>query len=698
MKKRLSWMLITGMLLMLSSAFFIPAGKKEVVLNEAVSLFLSMQHYQPIKVDDSFSTRVFDLYIDRLDLNKRYFLQSDIDKLSAYKLQLDDLWKSKSLDFFQISSDLIQKRLLETKAYYTEFLSAPLDLKKNETVETDPDKTRFPKDINEIRESWRKALKLQVMARVASNLQLQEEAAKKSDTVKIKTVAQLEAEARKGILDNYNDWYDRVKQMDENDRWSIYINSVISAYDPHSIYMPPRDKERFDINMAGKYEGIGATLRQKDGYLMVIDMFPGSPSWRSKKIEVNDLIMNVAQGDEPAVDILDMKQESAVELIKGPKGTKVRLTLRKRDGSVNEVVLIRDVIVMEESYASSLILTSPDGKTKTGYIYLPQFYQDFQDRSGRRCTDDIAKEIIKLQAEKIDGLILDLRNNGGGSLPEAVRLAGLFFAKGPVVQIKTREGNPLILQDEDPRIQYDGPLVVMTNYASASASEIFAAAIQDYGRGLIVGSPTTWGKGTVQRVTNLDDFANARLNDVKPLGALSLTIQKFYRINGKTTQLKGVIPDVVLPDSYQLMDIGEKEEEYALGWDEITPAKYVTWSGTLPKEKVRANSEKRIAAHEQFQLIRQNAARIKKDSEKTLFTLNLDNYLKELKSQTTEAKKYEKVMKDPTGLKIKAPDADKALMKTDTAKKEISDRMIEDLSKDIYLEEAVLVLKDLGKN
>lgn len=691
-------MLITGMLVVLSSAFFIPAGKKEVVLNEAVSLFLSMQHYQPLKVDDTFSTRVFDLYIDRLDLNKRYFLQSDIDKLSTYKLQLDDQWKSKSLEFFQISSDLIQKRLLETRAYYTEFLSAPIDLKKNETVETDPDKTRFPKDVSEIREAWRKALKLQVMARVASNLQLQDEATKKSDTVKVKTVAQLEAEARKGLLDNYNDWYDRVKQMDEDDRWSIYINSVISAYDPHSIYMPPRDKERFDINMAGKYEGIGATLRQKDGYLMVIDMFPGSPSWRSKKIEVNDLIMNVAQGDEPAVDILDMKQESAVELIKGPKGTKVRLTIRKRDGSVNEVVLIRDVIVMEESYASSLILTAPDGKTKTGYIYLPQFYQDFQDRSGRRCTDDIAKEIIKLQDENISGLILDLRNNGGGSLPEAVRLAGLFFSKGPVVQIKTREGNPMILQDEDPRIQYNGPLVVMTNYASASASEIFAAAIQDYGRGLIVGSPTTWGKGTVQRVTNLDDFANARLNDVKPLGALSLTIQKFYRINGKTTQLKGVIPDVVLPDSYQMMDIGEKEEDYALGWDEIAPAKYITWSGTLPKDKVRANSEKRVAASEQFQLIRQNAARIKKDSEKTLFTLNLDTYLKELTAQTAEAKKFEKIMKNPTGLKIKAPDADIALMKTDTAKKEISDRMIEDLSKDIYLEEAVLVLKDLGKN
>jgi len=698
MKRKFSWMPALGMLVLLCPAFLVPASKREVVLNEAVSLFLSMRHYQPIRVDDDFSTRVFNIYIERLDLNKRYFLQSDVDRLNEYKFQLDDLWRSKSLDFFQLSSDLIQKRLLETKAFFTEFLTAPFDLKTVEVIETDPDKVRFPKDETELREAWRKALKFQVLTRVASNLLNQEEAKKQSDTVELKTVAQLETEARKGILDNYNDWYDRIRQMDEDDRWSIYINSVISAYDPHSMYMPPRDKERFDVNMAGKYEGIGATLRQKDGYLMVVDMFPGSPSWRSKKVEVNDLIMRVAQGDEPAVDILDMKQEAAVELIKGPKGTKVRLTIRKRDGSVNEVVLIRDVIVMEESYASSLILTGPDGKTKTGYIYLPQFYQDFQDKEGRRCGDDVAREIAKLQEEDIEGLILDLRNNGGGSLPEAVRVAGLFFPKGPVVQIKTRDGSPLVLEDQDSRTQYGGPLVVMTNYGSASASEILAAAIQDYGRGLIIGSPTTWGKGTVQRVTNLDDFLTNRMNDVKPLGALSLTIQKFYRINGKTTQLKGVVPDIILPDPYQMMDIGEKEEEYALGWDEIAPVRFTPWNQPLPKDAIRAGSDKRVAANEQFQLIRQNASRIRKESDKSLFTLNLDAYLKELKNQEAEARKYEKIMKDPTSLKIKSPDADLALMQTDTAKKEISDRMIEGLSKDIYLEEAVLILKDLKKN
>lgn len=690
-------MLLVGTIVVLTSAFLVPDNKKEIVLNEYISQFLSYYHYQPLKQDDSFSERVFNLYIDRLDLNKRYFIQSDYTELATYKLKLDDEWKSRSLDFFQKSSNLIQKRLLETKAYYTEFLTSPFDLKSNESYETDPDKTKYPKDNAELRESWRKALKFQVMTRVAGNLQTQNDASAKSDTVKVKPVGQLEAEARKALLDNYNDWYDRIRKMDEDDRWSIYINSVISAYDPHSVYMPPRDKERFDIAMSGKYEGIGATLRQKDGYLMVVDMFPGSPSWRSKKLEVNDLIMRVAQGDEPSVDILDMKQENAVALIKGPKNTKVRLTIRKRDGSVNEIVLTRAVVVMEESYASSLILQDQSGTVRTGYIYLPQFYQDFQDRNGRKCSDDVANEVEKLKNEGIDGLIIDLRNNGGGSLPEAVKMAGLFFPKGPVVQIKTKEGNPMILDDTDPKTQYGGPLVVMTNYNSASASEIFAAAIQDYGRGVIVGSPSTWGKGTVQRVNNLDEYVDPKFNDVKPLGALSLTIQKFYRINGKTTQLKGVTPDIILPDAYQLMDIGEKEEKFALTWDEIAPAKYTPWTEILPKEKLRSSCEKRISNHEQFKMIGQNSVRIKKDSEKTSFNLNLDAYLKELKAQSLEAKKFEKLMKTPTSLKIKALEADLALNKSDTARSEIMQRMIEDLSKDIYLEEGAQVIKEMAK-
>ena len=694
--KRSIWLvaIVTG-IVALSSAFFFPVDKREMVLTDFVSQFLNIRHYQPLEINDEFSSRVFDMYLERMDLNKRYFLQSDVDKMAESRYKIDNQWNSRSSDFFDQSSELLQKRLLETKAMFTEYLSKPFDLTTRESLETDPKKSTFPKNQKELKEAWRKALKLQVVMRVAGNLQSQEEAAKKSDTVKVKSIEVLEAEARKGLMENYNDWYTRIKTMDRGDRWSIYVNSIISVYDPHSQYMPPRDQERFNINMAGKYEGIGATLRQRDGYLMVVDMFPGSPSWRSKQMEINDLIMRVAQSNNEFVDILDMKMDDAVAMIKGPKGTKVRLTLRKRDGSVKEISLVRDVIIMEESYAGSLILKQDQSKAKIGYIYLPQFYLDFQDKNGRKCSEDVAKEIAKLKAEGIDGIILDIRNNGGGSLPEAVDLAGLFIEKGPVVQVKAREGSPEILSDRDSKIHYDGPLVVMTNYSSASASEIFAGAIQDYQRGVIVGSPSTWGKGTVQRVADLDAYLPTSMNDVKPLGAISLTIQKYYRINGETTQLNGVIPDIVLPDSYQKMDIGEKENEYALAWDRIPAADFKPWNRSVNTAQLSKQSARRVSASNDFDLINENAARLKEESDKTLFTLNLDEYRKELKTKSEEVKKFEKLMKSPTSVKPSVLKADHDLFVRDTAKKEISDRLIDDLRKDIYLEEAVRVMADI---
>ncbi len=677
------------------TAFLLPSNKKELVITEALNQFLNYSHYQPLELDDHFSEKVFDMYLKRMDLNKRYFFQSDVDGLAKDKLKIDDEWKARDFSFFETSSELLHKRLLESKQYFEKYLAAPFDLNLNDQYETDPDKSTFPADRKEMEEAWYKALKLQVMLRVAGNLQSQEEAAKKSDTVQIKDLKTLEAEARKGLLDNYNDWYLRIRQMDRDDRWAMYVNSVISVYDPHSWYMPPRDQERFNERMAGKYEGIGATLRQKDGYLMVVDMFPGSPSWRSKQIEINDMILRVGQGNEPFVDILDMKMETAVELIKGPKTTQVRLSIRKRDGSIREVVLIRDVIIMEESYASSLLLKDPSGKKKIGYINLPQFYLDFQDRNGRNCSDDVEKEINKLKAEGIEGLILDLRNNGGGSLPEAVELAGLFISKGPIVQVKAKDGPPQILADTDPKIQYDGPLVVMTNYSSASASEIFAGAIQDYKRGIIVGSPSTWGKGSVQRVADLDAYIPPRMNDVKPLGAISLTIQKYYRVNGETTQLRGVIPDIILPDSYEKLDIGEKEQEYALPWDRIQPASFNPWIPPVAPGQLTEASQKRVKASKDFNLIRENAQRLREESDRTLFTLNLNRYMEEVRRRTEENRKYENLMKGPTGVRVLAVPADLKVIEQDTAKKEILDRMIEDLSKDIYLQETVQVMGDL---
>ena len=676
-----------------------PVEKKEVFLTGAIMDFLTIRHYQPQKMDDKLSDRIFNLYLERLDFNKRYLLQEDVDKFSKYQLDIDDQLKAKNFEFFNLSSELIHKRLLETDEYFEKYLGKPFDLNKNENIDTDPENARYADSKEELEDIWRKSLKLQVVARVASNIQMQEEAAEKSDTVQIKSIETLEAEARKGILDNYRDWYDRVRQMDRADRQSVYLNSLISAFDPHSVYMPPRDKERFDVNMAGKYEGIGATLRQKQGYLTVVDMFPGSPSWRGKEMEIGDLIMNVAQGDDgPPVDILDMKMEKAVALIKGPKNTKVRLTIKKRDGNIKEISLIRDVVIMEETYSSSLLIKEDEGSRRNiGYINLPKFYLDFQDKNGRQSSRDVMAEIKNLKKDGIEGLIIDLRNNGGGSLPEVVKMAGLFIEKGPIVQVKTRIGRPFILDDKDANVYYDGPLIVLTNYASASASEIFAAAIQDYNRGIIIGSPSTFGKGTVQRVTDLDDFMPAKLDDIKPFGALSLTVQKYYRINGNTTQLKGVIPDIVLPDSYQYLDIGEKEQKFALPWDEIEAASYSTWNSTYDINLLQKNSQNRVSKNKDFKLIQENAARLKKEADRSVYSLRLDSYLSMVNDQKKDLKKFNRLMKEPTGIMLTSLPSDAESLKVDTAKAERTERMIEELGKDIYLAEAVQVMGDILK-
>lgn len=672
--------------------------KKEIFLTDAITQFLKIRHYEPQNIDDELSERVFDIYLERLDFNKRYLLESDVKELRKYEYKIDDQLESKQFDFFNLSSDLIHKRLLETDDYFEKYLSKPFDLSVDEVIDTDPENTNFASDKKELEDIWRKSLKLQVVARVAGSLETQDEAAQKSDTVKIKSVETLEAEARKAILENYRDWYDRVKQMDREDRQSVYLNSLISAFDPHSVYMPPRDKERFDMNMAGKYEGIGATLRQKQGYLTVVDMFPGSPSWRSKEMEVGDLIMHVAQGDEPTVDILDMKMEKAVELIKGPRDTQVRLTIKKRDGNIKEISLIRDVVIMAETYASSLIIKQDkNSDKKIGYINLPKFYLDFADRNGRKSSMDVKAELENLKKDGVSGVIIDLRNNGGGSLPEVVDMAGLFIEKGPVVQVKAKMGNPYILDDKDAGITYDGPLVVMTNYSSASASEIFAAAIQDYNRGVIVGSPATFGKGTVQRVTDLDDFMPVKLNDLKPFGALSLTVQKYYRINGNTTQLKGVIPDIILPDSYQYLDIGEKEQKYALEWDEIKAVGHTDWPEIYNLRALKENSENRIVRDKDFTLIDENASRLKSDSEQSVFPLNLNEYKELLKKQKKDMEKFENLMKDPTGIVLSSLPSDANVLRSDTAKAERTERMIEELAKDIYLTEAVNVMSDIFK-
>jgi carboxyl-terminal processing protease len=581
----------------------------------------------------------------------------------------------------------------EAQAYYKEILDKPFDFNKDEEIQLDEEKISYAKNSEDLKEAWRKSLKYQTLARMVEMMDNQEKAKEKSDTVKIRSKEELEADARKKVLKSNDDYFKRIKEFDRNDRLSVYFNSITGVYDPHTEFFPPKDKANFDISMSGQLEGIGAQLQEKDGYTKVSSIVPGSASWKQGQLKPGDIILKVAQGSAEPVDIVDMRMDDVLPLIRGKKGTEVRLTVRKPDGSTMIIPLIRDIVVIEESYAQSVILK---GKKNIGYIKLPSFYADFSGKGGRSCSSDIKKELEKLKAENVDGVILDLRYNGGGSLPDVVDMAGLFIDKGPIVQVKQKTGIPQLLEDKDPAVVYNGPLVVMVNSNSASASEIMAAAIQDYKRGVIVGtSPASFGKGTVQRFYDLDDYLPPQYNTIKPLGQVKITTQKFYRINGGATQLKGVVPDIILPDPYYLLDQGEKEQDYPMAWDEIAPAKYSPLKPAYSVEKLKSASESRVKNSAGFALLNDAAKRLKKQKDNTVVSLNFDKYVAEQKKNKEEAKKMEELDKEIQGIEIMTLKADTEHHGSDSVKVTKTKDFHKALKKDIYLNETVAIINEM---
>ena len=674
--------------------------KKEKFLMEAIIGSLESAHFKTLRLDDKFSEQVFDLYLERIDYNKRFLLKKDVDMLTRDRLKLDDQIRSASYDFFNSSLKTIESRIDEAKVYYEEILSKPFDFTIDESIEVDPEKIGFSNSEAELRERWRKILKSQVMARLADMIEDQEKEAEKEDDEKkeeektVLTQDEMEVKAREKVKKNYDDWFSRMDKLDREDRISVYLNSILGVYGPHTSYYPPQDKENFDIYMSGKLEGIGARLQERNGYIKVSSIVPGSASARQGELEEGDIILKVAQGADDPVDVVDMPLDDAVKLIRGKKGSEVRLTIKKVDGVTKVVPIIRDIVIISETYAKSALLKNSNNKKNIGYIKLPKFYADFQDRNGRQCADDVSDEIMKLKKEGVEGIILDLRNNGGGSLQEAIDMAGLFIKKGPVVQVKSRGRAPEVLRDYNSGVTYDGPLVVLVNQFSASSSEILAAAIQDYGRGIVIGSPSSFGKGTVQRFIDLDRVVQGS-QDIKPLGAIKVTTQKFYRVDGGATQLKGVIPDIILPDNYAYLETGEKEQDFVMPWDEISAVNYEQWEGSLDIKGIRSKSKNRIGAHPTFQLIEENARRLESEQENTEQTLNLEKFRAERKSDQETSKKYKEIRNVVDGLKIKNLKEDMGEINSDEAKKERNEAWIKSLSKDIYLDEALNVIADM---
>lgn len=664
---------------------------KNDVIFELLFSSLNQNHYAPLKLDDAFSEKIFDSYLNDLDYNKKLFLQSDVDDLRKYRLDIDNEITSQRHEFYKSSIDIINKRIQQKENWSKEILSKPLDYTVDEEYETDGKKTVYVKTEAELKKEWEKMIKYQVLFRLDEMMSQQEKAIEKKDTsVKIKSFDSLEVEARRKTLKANEDWLKRLTKITPRERFSQFANAITGLYDPHTEYFAPKEKKKFDQMMSGQFEGIGARLQQKDGVLKVSEIIVGSPSYKQGELKAGDDIMKVAQGAGEPVDVTNMEIDEAIDYIKGKKGTEVRLTVKKPDNSIKVIPIIRDIVEIEETFAKSAIL---DNKNKIGYIYLPSFYTDFTRNGAHHCSADIRKEIEKLKKQNIKSLILDVRDNGGGSLQEVVEMAGLFFSTGPVVQVKGK-GVQNVLMDKNPDIAWDGPLAIMINHSSASASEILAAAIQDYKRGVIIGTPS-FGKGTVQSFIDLDNFLLPQFDTIKPIGQVKVTQQKFYRINGGATQLKGVIPDVLLPDPYAFIDAGEKQLENPMPWDEISKANYREFN-TINYPKVIKKSSMRVEKNQLFALINEQAKEIKLKKDDTKYNLKIDNFRAEQKQFRDQNKKYEDLRKEIKGFNAMMLDEDKMRIGNDTTRLGRETRWAKNVAKDLYIYEASNVLNDLN--
>ncbi len=686
MKSRNLLLLLSFFLLVF--CFNAPASgelEKEKIIKK-VRQVLSYLHFSPKTIDNQFSEQVFDRYLESLDPFKRNFIQSDVDKMLVYRDKLDDAFEDSNLDFYNLSVDLYQKNLVENEEMVNEILAGPFDFNKEEYLIVDEDKKSFPKSKEAKKEEWRKYVKYLILDEVQTIKEEEENKGKSQEEI-------LEL-AKKEVKDYYEDYFRITKSRNKDEIFNYYVNAFAEDYDPHTYYFSPKNKEYFDQGISGSFEGIGATLQDNKGYATIKSLIIGGPAWKSKKVQKEDKIIEVAEEGKEPVNIVGMPLDDAIMLIRGKKGSIVTLTLKHEDGSIEKVQIERDTIEIEESYVKSAVLKN-DGE-KVGYISIPGFYIDVHDRkNGRNVSDDVRKELVRLKSEGVKSIILDVRNNGGGSLGEVVDIVGLFIKEGPVVQVKSSDNEEKAYYDTDDEIVWEGPLVVMTNEFSASASEILAGAIQDYKRGIIVGSKQTYGKGTVQQVIPLERFTER-----SSLGDLKLTIQKFYRISGASTQLKGVHSDIVIPDKYEFADIKESAQENALAWDELNSLNYSTWPNPMNVEDLRAKSQKRLANNKYLSQVQEEAKYIEEIKKQERIALQYDAFMNNLKERE-EKVDYFKSIDDgvETHFKIEESEAfrieeDKPSVEVDSVEHSKIKAWHDGFKKDFYLQETLNILDD----
>ena len=667
---------------------------KDKLLVELVSVVLDRLHYNPKIIDDEFSNSVYNDYIKAIDPQKRFLSKTDIEKFEQYRTLIDEQIKSSSIDFFNLTYETLMSRVDEVESFYLDILNHPFDFNIDETLNTDFEELDYAEGVSDHISIWRKRLKLSTLDGFVTKKIIQDEKEPSDDSGKeLKSDIEIEAESRDAIRNNLKDFFDLNDDLERNDWFSIYLNAIVNQFDPHTVYLAPQAKDVFDQNISGKFQGIGARLLKRNQQVEIAEIIIGGPVWRDKLLNIGDLILGVSQTpDEEPVDISIMKLTNAVDLIKGEKGTKVYLMVKRVDGGIEQVEITRDIVELEETYAKSSLIFQ-DSK-KYGFITLPSFYFDLNDYGQRNAASDIKKEILKLKNENVSGIIMDLRGNGGGSLKTAVDITGFFIDQGPVVQVKSIGGRKEVLKDQDSSIIWDGPLIILVNEFTASASEILAAALQDYNRAIIIGSKQTYGKGTVQNLLSLNQFISG--NTHGELGYIKLTTDKFYRISGGSTQLEGVKSDVVFPNRYSYIDIGERDLDNPLSWDQINSAKYAPLAKQIYYDKTLENSKNRISKNEFFNIIDEQARWVKEQQEDNTVSLNYNIYKMDLDNTKKESEKFKKIDDFKSNYRFE-------WLRDNVLNEEIPDeiierrnRWVEDLQKDLYVDEAINILGDLS--
>tara|TARA_B100002019_G_scaffold97904_1_gene84282 strand:+ start:1513 stop:3633 length:2121 start_codon:yes stop_codon:yes gene_type:complete len=687
-----NWFLLVLLFLTLSSFFdFNQNNEKDKLLIEIISYVIERGHFDPKNIDNEFSENMFKEFIENMDGQHRFFLSSDIGNFKKYKYDLDDeIINSKTTFFDLVYNKLIQRQEI-VKNFYEEILNKPFSFNEDEIISLDYKNAPYPSTLNDLKFLWRKRLKLSTLSIYVDKKEDQINQKKIDSSHAILDDYILEKQSREITLSNMKNFFDSVDELNRNDYFNIYINSLVKQFDPHSFYFSPNEKETFDTSISGKFEGIGARLGKKNQQITILEVISGGPVWKGNLLEPGDVILKVSDSSGDPVEVTGMRLDDVVKLIKGPKGTNVILNVKRVDGTVNDVNIVRDIVELEESYAKASIIKK--NEINYGLIYLPKFYVDFKSYNERNAANDVKKLIIQLKKEKINGLVLDLRDNGGGSLQTVVDITGYFIKTGPVVQVKSTGGKKQVLRDRDPSIIWNGPLVVLVNELSASASEILAAALQDYNRAIVIGSKQTFGKGTVQNVVDLNKIIAG--NSYGNLGALKLTTDKFYRINGGSTQLEGVKSDIIFPNRYSFIEIGEKDQENPLPWDFIGSAQFSPSDTKNNFEYVQNESNKRIVSNTYLNLLKEEAKWVKEQQDQYKYSLNYLEFVRNRDSIVKISKKFDKIGNYRSDLIIDWIEEDRLEIDVNNSFKEKRARWKETLIKDIQLNEAINILSDI---